>query len=242
MAVPADAVPLPQPRPQGPAAAPAARDDLPAPAPVPREKPGDIGQPPPQAEPDPAPPPVDAGAEIACRWRLKELEVAYEELPPIDGEGACGAAAPVRVSGLGGGIELTPAATLNCRMAEALARWTREVVRPAAERFLGATPTGLANAASYVCRPRNNRPGAKLSEHATANAIDIGGIVLDEGRAVPVLARGDDEARERAFQRAIRLGACEHFTTVIGPGTNADHATHFHFDLAERRGGYRLCE
>jgi hypothetical protein len=103
-------------------------------------------------------------------------------------------------------------------------------------------PTSLLNAASYVCRSRNNRPGARLSEHATANAIDIGGIMFEEGEAVAVRARGDDEARRRAFQRAIRRGACEHFTTVIGPGTDAAHADHFHLDLAERRSGYRLCQ
>ena len=191
---------------------------------------------------DPPPPPVDAGEEIACRRSLRELGVEYEEMEPIDGEGTCGAASPVRVSGLGSGIDLTPTATLNCRTAEALARWAQEVVVPAAERHLDAAPTTFVNAADYVCRTRNNRPGAKLSEHATANAIDIAGIAMAEGEPVPILARSVEHARERAFQRAIRRGACEHFTTVIGPGTNAAHATHFHFDLAKRRGGHRLCE
>ncbi|HEX2256210.1 MAG TPA: extensin family protein [Afifellaceae bacterium] len=191
---------------------------------------------------DPLPTPADAAEEMACRRRLQALGARFQEMAPIDGNAACGAAAPLRVSEVGAGIELEPPATLNCRTAEALARWSHEVVVPAAERYLEAAPTALVNAASYVCRPRNNRPGARLSEHATANAIDIGGIIFDEGRALPVLARGPDEARERAFQRAIRRGACEHFTTVIGPGTNAAHATHFHLDLAERRGGYRLCE
>lgn len=179
---------------------------------------------------------------MACRWRLKALGVAFEETKPIDDDGACGAAAPLSVTELAPGISLAPAATLNCRTAEALARWVQEEVVPAAERHLGAQVTGFTHASSYVCRSRNNRPGAKLSEHAKANAIDIAGIAFDEREAVAVVSRGDDEAAERAFQRAIRQGACEHFTTVLGPGTDAAHATHFHFDMAQRKRGYRLCE
>lgn len=189
-----------------------------------------------------AQPVADPGEEAACRGRLKALGVAFEEMEPIDGDGGCGAAAPISVTRLAPEISLTPAAILNCPTAEALARWVGEVLVPAAERHLDAHPTGLLHASSYVCRSRNNRPGAKLSEHARANAIDIAGIAFDEREAVAVIARGDDKAAERAFQRAIRKGACEHFTTVLGPGSDPAHATHFHFDLAQRRGGYRLCE
>lgn len=225
---------VPKPRPD----APAARADSPLRGEGADEKPSAERQ----AEPDPPPPAVDAGQEIACRWRLKELGVAFEEMDPIDGDGACGAAAPISVTEVAPGISLTPAATLNCRTAEALAKWVREVVVPTAERHLEAEPTGLVHASSYVCRSRNNRSGAKLSEHATANAIDIAGIAFDGRETVAVVARGEDEAAEKAFQRAVREGACEHFTTVIGPGTNADHATHFHFDMAQRKRDYRLCE
>ena len=189
-----------------------------------------------------AQPAADPGAEAACRRRLKALGVGFEEMEPIDGDGACGAAAPISVTRLAPEISLTPPAILNCPTAEALARWVGEVLVPAAERHLDAHPTGLLHASSYVCRSRNNRPGAKLSEHARANAIDIAGIAFDEREAVAVIALGDDKAAERAFQRAIRKGACEHFTTVLGPGSDPAHATHFHFDLAQRRGGYRLCE
>jgi hypothetical protein len=253
------AEPLPKPRPSAvmPAEAAALQDRA---APLPKHRPArpeiDAGLPEPdrtddadgapEAAPRPAadPPPaaVDAGAEVACRWRLKALGVTFEEMEPIDDDGACGAAAPVSVSELAPGISLSPAAILNCRTAEALAKWVQEEVVPAAERHLDAEPTGLLHASSYVCRPRNNRPGAKLSEHALANAIDIAGIAFAEREAVAIVARSDDEAAERAFQRAIREGACEHFTTVLGPGSNAAHATHFHFDMAQRKRGYRLCE
>jgi hypothetical protein len=30
--------------------------------------------------------------------------------------------------------------------------------------------------------------------------------------------------------------------TVLGPGSDGYHEEHVHVDLAERRGGYRICE
>jgi hypothetical protein len=40
----------------------------------------------------------------------------------------------------------------------------------------------------------------------------------------------------------MRQSACTRFTTVLGPGSDRDHETHLHVDLAERRGGYRICQ
>ena len=40
----------------------------------------------------------------------------------------------------------------------------------------------------------------------------------------------------------MRQSACARFTTVLGPGSDKDHETHLHVDLAERRGGYRMCQ
>jgi hypothetical protein len=44
------------------------------------------------------------------------------------------------------------------------------------------------------------------------------------------------------FMNTVRTSACGPFKTVLGPGSNADHATHFHFDLAPRRHGGTVCE
>jgi hypothetical protein len=30
--------------------------------------------------------------------------------------------------------------------------------------------------------------------------------------------------------------------TVLGPGSDKDHENHLHVDLAERRGGYKMCQ
>ena len=185
--------------------------------------------------------PVLGADETACLARIETLGVAFTRENAITDRGACNVANPLSVTSIGSGVAITPAAILNCPTAEALALWTRDVMVPAAGRHLDARPDKLVNASAYVCRPRNNRAGSKLSEHATANAFDISALGFADRDPVAVESRGPAQAEGR-FQRAIREGSCRYFTTVLGPGSNAAHATHFHFDMAERRGGYRLCD
>jgi Extensin-like protein C-terminus len=44
--------------------------------------------------------------------------------------------------------------------------------------------------------------------------------------------------------RELRSSACGYFTTVLGPGTNAAHASHFHFDRGShgKSGTNHICE
>ena len=168
--------------------------------------------------------PQASADELACRQRLAELSVAFTPLPQIDDGGGCGVAAPVRVTTLGPGVRLEPPATLNCRMAQQLARWVAEAVQPAARRLLGgAQVVAVRHASAYVCRTRNGRPGARLSEHAKANALDIGYLDFAGGATMQIsLAPGGRAAS--AFQSEIRARACRFFKTVLGPGTDEAHA------------------
>ena len=218
---------VPRPRPEG---APAARLALVQPDAILEEDP----------LPPAAPPPLSA-EESQCLERLAALGVVFTREPSIMDQGACNVPHPLSVSSIGSGVAISPAATLTCGVTEALALWARDVLIPAAGNHLDAKPDELVNASAYVCRTRNNQPGAKLSEHARANAFDIAAIGFADRDPVTVESRGSGDSEGR-FQRAIREGSCRYFTTVLGPGSDASHATHFHFDMAERRGGYRLCE
>jgi len=46
---------------------------------------------------------------------------------------------------------------------------------------------------------------------------------------------------EAAFLRRLHAGACQRFTTVLGPDANAEHHNHFHLDLALRRSNSHYC-
>jgi len=218
---------LPRPRPLGAATLAMVSPEPDAPAPVP-----------PTATP---PLPALSDADFAaCLGDLRELGVTFETVAPM-GEGGCAVQHPLRVTSLGSGVEIGPETILNCTTTRALATWVRDVVLPASLRTLGERPTAIRQDSTYVCRNRNNDPNAKVSEHAHANAIDIADFAFSD-RADVGIGRSDAGSPEAAFEAGIREGACQHFTTVLGPGSNAEHATHFHLDLAARRGGYRLCD
>ncbi|MEM7721911.1 MAG: extensin family protein [Pseudomonadota bacterium] len=158
-----------------------------------------------------------------------------ERLEPIPGRIAgCGIAEPVRLREVNG-IRLTQPATVNCRTAEALQTWVEDSVVPTVGRRGGGVDN-LRVVASYACRTRNHRPGARLSEHATGNAIDIAGIGLANGRELTVSGGWRNRQDGRLLQQMHR-GACGPFGTVLGPNSDRFHQDHFHFDVASYRSG-----
>lgn len=163
----------------------------------------------------------------------------------LGGPSVCGAEHPFLMSGAADGrVLLRPAATLRCPMIPAVDHWVRSVVEPAARYHFGAAVRELKVAASYGCRPINHKPGAKLSEHGHANAIDISEFQLTDGRTVSVKAGWWGDYRDRAFLRAVHRGACDTFTTVLGPLADRHHHDHFHLDLARHgsTGTHRVCK
>ena len=67
-------------------------------------------------------------------------------------------------------------------------------------------------------------------------------IPVHDPRLIDLPRAATDDAKARDFLDRIRKAACSPFTTVLGPGSDADHATHFHFDLAKRRNGSTFCQ
>ncbi len=197
------------------------------------------------AEPDPRAPaePADEVAEgpSACQIRVAGKIAVIEPLPSIAGPGDCGSTDVIRLEAIiqpdKSRVAVNPPATMRCSMAEALATWVREDLT-ATTAQLGSAPQTLDNYASYDCRGRNRVAGARISQHGLANAIDIRGVRLLDGR----FASFTDRKFDRGFREAVRKTVCERFTTVLGPGSDGHHEDHIHMDLAQRRGGYRLCQ
>ncbi|MCA1490820.1 extensin family protein [Sinorhizobium alkalisoli] len=185
----------------------------------------------------------DEGAYRACLAALRTLGASFTEGARIDDGKGCGIDKPIEVNEILPGTSLKPEGTMRCETALALARWTRETAAPAAKVAFGpdAAIGSLNQASSYVCRLRNNGSTGKISEHARGNAIDIASITLKDGKTIDIQPRDDDGTLTGAFQRAITATACLYFTTVLDPGSDAAHETHLHFDVIERKNGYRYC-
>jgi hypothetical protein len=178
------------------------------------------------------------GGRTACLDRITKLGVRFESQPPVQ-EGSCSIADPVLVSALPGGAEVAPASLMACPVAESLARWMSEVVAPEAERQLQSAPTKLLIGTSYQCR--DQRDGAKLSEHAFGNGVDVMGFEFAK-RSPLTIAKQPENSPEATFQSAVQKAACPIFTTVLGPGSDAAHGDHLHLDMRERKGDYRICQ
>lgn len=177
-----------------------------------------------------------AEASSQCGKLLPEGRYEMKLLPPIR-EGVCGTPAPVQLKYFNHAprVELRPAATMTCPLADALNRWMTEVVQPRAKALLHANVIRVGNMAAYHCRTRYNDPMQRMSHHAFADALDIGEFMTAKGERINVLEHwpaGDERAQ---FLREVHEGACKIFGTVLGPEANAAHRNHFHFDMAKRR-------
>jgi hypothetical protein len=170
---------------------------------------------------------TDAGA---CRAALLEAGFAVEPLPDLREGRSCGYAGAVELSRSVHAYSAPLA--VGCAAAAALALWERDVVDAAAKRHLRQRVERIELAGpAYSCRAIAGRKDGRMSEHASANAIDIRGFTLADGRVVSVAGGWNGAARERAFLRAVRDGACAHFRAVLSPDYNQAHRDHLHFDL-----------
>ncbi|CAN5135108.1 extensin family protein [soil metagenome] len=183
------------------------------------------------------------GETRQCLALLDEAEVRYTKLPDRT-EGQCGYTDGVRLR-QGGAMDMAwrPADLgVACPVAAALLLWQRGVVEPAARRHLGATVTRIDTFGSYNCRRMYGRSAGDWSEHATADAVDIAGFRLADGRTISVKRDWTGDPKHAAFLHAVRDGACPVFSTVLSPDYNVAHADHLHLDQAERgEMGWRAC-
>jgi hypothetical protein len=126
----------------------------------------------------------------------------------------------------------------SCPLAVDLAMFVAHVVQPAAQRDMNSAVVRIDQLGSFACRRIvGEGETAEMSQHASANAIDIAGFVFADGEKATVAADwrgGDAKAR---FIHDVHDGACGIFPVVLGPDFNAAHRNHLHLDL----GGFHFC-
>ena len=146
---------------------------------------------------------------------------------------ACGVKDAVQITSISG-VKLSRPSTMDCGTAIALNKWVDKSVKPTFKRR--GPVVQLQVAAHYACRTRNNRKGARISEHGKGRAIDISGFVMADGEVVTVFEGWRKNPSQKQLKKIWR-GACGPFGTVLGPNSDHFHRDHFHLDTARYRSG-----
>ena len=262
IAPPARPLEAAKPAPAGPpepavAAAPAKEPPFTVPAatpPLPPEKPADLGKAPATAAPAVAPSgattafdPREPAADAGCADRLKARGVTAEATalgPQPDAR--CAVVQPMRLVSAtladGTTVAFPDKPTIACITADAFSAYVHDLLAPLAKGTWGVGLASVWTGPGLECRSRDHIFGAKLSAHGQGLAVDIAQLKLDDSRLVAVGEPKTDA--ERGFETAARAGGCGYFHTVLGPGSDSYHRTHWHFDLEVRgrEGDSKFCK
>ena len=227
----------PEPATQAKAASPASVPA--AAAPMPPEKPAELGTGPAVAPSGATTAfnPREPAADLGCADRLNARGVVAEiaTLGPQP-DARCTVVQPMRLASEslpdGSTVNFPDKPTIACVTADAFSAYVHDLLAPLVKGTWSTGVTSVWTGPGLECRSRDHIFGAKLSSHGQGLAVDIAQLKLGDGRLVAV---GEPKtATERDFETAARAGGCGYFHTVLGPGSDSYHRTHWHFDLEVR--------
>jgi hypothetical protein len=175
---------------------------------------------------------LNLGPQSWCqRLTATSSTLSATSLDPHDGDGHCGWSNALNLDS-SAGITLTgkPPNAMQCSLAAGAHIWLTSVNHRARE-ILGSELVRVHHVGTYSCRRMYNRSGGRMSEHAYANAWDVTGFELADGRVVSVQKHWHKQGPLRTFLRAARDDACNIFRVVLGPDYNDAHHDHLHVDM-----------
>jgi hypothetical protein len=224
--------------------------EVPLPPPRPREQGSAPSPPPVPAQPAPAKPPTAAfPTDEECLTNLQKLGFDAEAVstPPAP-EPECVIDKPVRLRSLrlSAGpvrdVAFPDGPVVACRFAERFGRWVGDLAVVLVKGQLGMDLKAVHTGAGFECRKRNRAATGKLSAHALGLAVDIAGFELASGDRL--LVTESQDSPKVALLSALRTASCGWFTTILGPGTDATHADHWHLDIQQHGSSenYRICQ
>lgn len=180
----------------------------------------------------------------ACLQDLEASGAEFERPFHVSEEGCTleGAVVLISVPTPAGRVSLPGRPKMLCPFARTFTRWLNEVGAPIIVQRLGSPLAAIQTGSGFVCRNRVGGSLSKISEHARGNALDLMRFDLKNKHRITVEEMPTSSVA--AVLSGLRTSACGYFTTVLGPGSNAAHKSHLHFDLGQhgKSGKYRICE
>lgn len=172
-----------------------------------------------------------------CARTLKAPHIEAQQIADGPMKDGCGWSNAVRLVSAGGVHASFD--KITCETAVALTLWLEHEVQPLALNIFGQRVTSVRSYGSYACRNIIGDPlwRYRRSEHAIANAADIAGFTLADGREISIRQHWKSEGAEGRFLHEAHARACSYFRAALGPDFNDAHHDHFHLD----RGLFSRC-
>jgi hypothetical protein len=175
---------------------------------------------------------IPRGDDRVCMTELGASGARFTPVPDTYAAPGCNKLGTVQLSALAGDgtyFGVSNIGPVQCATAKAFSDWARFGVDRAAREILGSRLARIDTMGSYACRSIAGTQ--RISAHARAEAIDVSGFVLEDGRRISLKQDwhgGQPAVRE--FLRVVHASACKRFGTVLGPEYNAAHTDHFHLE------------
>ncbi len=173
-----------------------------------------------------------SSGDMQCIAQLNAAGARFDPIPDTYAAPGCNKLGTVQLSALSGDqglFGISNVGPLQCKTANTFSAWIRFGVDRAAREILGSPLKRVETMGSYACR--NVAGTERRSAHARAEAVDVSGFVLEDGRRIVLKSDWDGgSAAEREFLRVVHKSACKRFGTVLGPDYNSAHEDHFHLE------------
>ncbi|BBT15384.1 hypothetical protein WP8S17C03_14330 [Metapseudomonas otitidis] len=168
-----------------------------------------------------------------CKQALDSAGMRYQAVPDSVPAPGCPVENAVRVSA--SGVRFSSSFLATCEVAVGWALFERHGLQPAAREVFGQPVARVEHLGSFACR--NIGTSQRRSQHAYANALDIAGFQLADGRRISVARDWSGQGDAARFLHRAHQAACDTFHVTLGPDYNAAHRDHFHLDM----GLFRQC-
>lgn len=147
-----------------------------------------------------------------------------------DTSGQCPLTDAVRIHNFGV-VSLSSSFLASCPLAVSTTMFVTQAAAPLAHSVLNTKLIRLDHLGSFACRNIYHRAQGRLSEHATADALDLAGFKMSAGETITVAGSWKGEGKSSAYLHQIFSAGCPFFGNIIGPDYNAAHANHFHLGM-----------
>ena len=168
-----------------------------------------------------------------CQQALSTSPLRYTVQVDSSPAAACPLSNTLRVQA--SDVRFSSSFMASCPLAAAFALFELHGLQPAAQEVFGQPVVQVEHVGSFACRTIAGTQ--RRSQHASANALDIVGFRLADGRRISVLQDWPKQGKNAQFLRHVQQAACKRFNTTLGPEYNAAHRDHFHVDM----GLWRMC-